>query len=248
MTPALYAGTVMHRRYKQRHHAFRYRVFWGLFDLDEMGAQGLRLFSYNRPNLFSLYDRDHGDGSDTPLRRQVDVLLARHGLDLRDGKVFLLAMPRTLGYSFNPLSLYFCHDAGSALKAVIYQVHNTFGGRHHYVQMLDHAAPQIRFSCAKNFYVSPFLEMDLAYRFRLTLPGERVAVAIQASEAGRAVLDAALTAERRPFTDWALFKLALSIPAVTLKVIAAIHWEAVRLRIKGIAPNFPEVSKSVLRK
>jgi DUF1365 family protein len=240
MKSCLYLGSVMHRRHKGRSHHFRYRLFWGLFDLDELPSlsQRVRLFSHNTGNLFSLFDRDHGTGSAVPLRGQVDILLAEHGVLLDGGKVFLFCLPRTLGYSFNPISLYFCHDACGRLVAVIYQVHNTFGGRHNYVQVVKEDAPTIRYDCAKDFYVSPFLDMGLHYRFKLTPPGERVSVAIRVEENGQPVLDAVLTGSALSLTDWSLLRLAIGIPAVTMKVMVAILWQSLRLRLKGITPHF----------
>lgn len=242
MKTGLYTGSVMHRRYKGREHDFRYRVFWGLFDLDELSLLSRRLwfFSHNKANLFSLHDRDHGNGTGASLREQAAALLRENGISIGAGKIFLFIMPRTLGYSFNPLSLYFCHDEAGALAAVIYEVHNTFGGRHSYVMAVDGRADLIRHTCAKDFYVSPFLPMGLEYRFRVSPPDERVAVAIGVHEAGQRVFDAALAGKRRPFGDLALIRLFFAIPWVTAKVILAIHIEAVRLRLKGIVPHFPD--------
>jgi DUF1365 family protein len=129
---ALYIGSVMHRRMRPQVHRFRYRAFWCLFDLDELPQLSQRLlwFSHNRANLFSLRDRDHGDSSATPLRKQIELLLTKAGIELAGGSIQLLCMPRTFGYCFNPLSVYFCHRADGSLAARIYQVHNTFGERH----------------------------------------------------------------------------------------------------------------------
>lgn len=242
MSSCLYTGSVMHRRYKGRAHHFRYSLFWGLFDLDALGplSQRLWLFSHNKPNVFSLYDRDHGDGSATPLSTQARTLLAEQGIEIGAGKILLFCMPRTLGYSFNPLSLYFCHDETGNLAAIIYQVHNTFGGRHSYVMAVKDEGRLIRHACAKDFYVSPFLPMALDYRFRVTAPGERVAVAIGVDENGSRVFDAALSGRRLRLCDSALLRLAITIPWVTAKVTAAIYLEALRLRHKGIVPVFPD--------
>jgi DUF1365 family protein len=242
MKSGLYQGSVMHRRHKGRSHHFRYRLFWGLFDLDDLTAlsQRLRLFSHNSTNLFSLFESDHGAGVATSLRDQVDAVLAERGLLIPGGKVFLFCMPRTLGYSFNPLSLYFCYDAAEHLAAIIYQVHNTFGGRHQYVQIVDDATPVIRHHCAKDFYVSPFLDMGLHYKFKITPPGEKVSVAIRVEENGLPVLDAVLTGKALALTDFNLLRLAITIPAVTMKVMLAILWQAMRLRLKGLRPHFPD--------
>jgi DUF1365 family protein len=233
---AIYVGSVAHRRLAPRPHALRYRVFWLLLDLDELPALAakMRLFSYNRPNLFSLYDADHGDGGPTPLREQIERCLAAAGIPISCGAVRLLCMPRTLGYGFNPLSVYFCHGADGALAAVIYEVHNTFGERHSYLIRADKPAGLLRQSCRKTFYVSPFMDMEMSYEFRFHVPGERVAVAIRGSGAEGPLISACLVGARQELTDRALLRAFIAVPAVTLKVIAAIHWQALRLWLKGM--------------
>lgn len=233
---ALYVGTVVHRRIAPRAHRLRYRAFWLLLDLDELPAvaRRLRLFSYNRANLFSLRDADHGDGSATPLRVQIERRLSAEGLDVAGGAIRLLCMPRTLGYSFNPLSVYFCHRADGALAAILYEVHNTFGERHSYLFPVEAGDRALRHSCRKAFFVSPFLDMDMSYEFRVQPPGDRVVIAIQGSAAQGPLINACLVGERRELADRALLRAFLAIPSVTLKVIAAIHWEALLLWLKGL--------------
>lgn len=231
----LYVGSVMHRRLRPCVHQFRYRAFWLLLDLDELPrlSDELRLFSHNRPNVFSLYNADHGDGTATPLRQQVERQLATAGLDINGGRIALMCMPRTLGYVFNPLSIYFCYDAAGAIAALVYQVHNTFGDHHSYVIAAPPEPGAIRQHCDKSFYVSPFMDMNLRYEFRVAAPAERVAVGIRAHAAGERLFNAALAGSRRDLSDRALMRLALTVPAVTMKVMAAIHWEALRLWLKG---------------
>lgn len=222
----------MHRRFSPRPHRFRYRGFWLLFDVDRLYEVRLALLSQNRFNLFSLFDRDHGDGSSRPLGDQARALLASHDIDIGNGSVELLCMPRTLGFSFNPLSIYFCRYADGALAALIYEVHNTFGKRHSYV--LPAKGTRVYHSCAKQFYVSPFLEMDLTYDFAVALPGERLAIGIRARQENAVVMSACVAADRHPLTDGALLGCFMRIPLVTLKVVLAIHWEAMRLWWKGV--------------
>lgn len=230
--PALYTGAVMHRRYAPRPHRFRYQGFWLLVDVDRLPEMRLNLLSHNRFNVFSLFDRDHGDGSGRPLGDQARALLAAHSIDICGGSIELLCMPRTLGYGFNPLSIYFCRSADGTLAALIYEVHNTFMQRHSYV--IPAAGRRIHHSCAKRFYVSPFLEMDLTYDFTLAVPGERLAVGIRARRDEAPMMSACMAGDRRPLTDAALLDCFLRIPLVSLKVTAAIHWEALRLWWKGI--------------
>lgn len=234
---ALYVGSVMHRRIYPRPHRFRYRAFWLLLDLDELAELSgrLRWLSHNRPNLFSLYDTDHGDGSATPLRTQVERQLAEAEIELAGGQIQLLCMPRTLGYCFNPLSIFFCYRPDGGLAAAVYQVHNTFGDRHSYVIRVEDDGCTVHQSCRKRFFVSPFLDMDLRYDFRISRPDERIAVAIRAGSFGKQpILNAVLAGTRRNLTDRNLLWAFLKIPAITIKVMAAIHWEALRLWAKGV--------------
>ena len=232
---ALYVGSVMHRRLSPQAHYFRYRAFWLLVDLDELNelSRTLRWFSHNRRNLFSLHDADHGDGTATPLRVQVDRQLAAAGVDLADGRIRLLCMPRTLGYCFNPLSIYFCSRADGTLAATIYQVHNTFGERHSYVIPAEACGRALHQHCRKSFYVSPFLDMELSYDFRICGPDDRLSVGIRVGSVKGTEMVAALTASRRELTQANLVRLFLRVPAVTLKVTTAIHWQACRLWLKG---------------
>jgi uncharacterized protein len=235
---ALYVGSVSHRRLRPRRHSLRYRVFWILFDLDEIDdlPKTLRLFSRNRFNALSLYDADHGDSSSTSLRAQVALHLAQAGIDCNGGKIQLLCMPRIFGYGFNPLSIYFCYDATTALRAIVYEVHNTFGERHSYlIPAQGHASKGggIDQQCEKAFHVSPFMEMAMTYRFRLTRPHERVTVAITAADKDGVILTATLKGNRRALTDAALLRVILTHPLLTLKVVGAIHWHALRLLLNG---------------
>jgi len=255
MRSSLYIGSIMHRRLSPRRHRFRYRAFWLLLDLDELDAlsRGLRWFSYNRPNQLSLHDSDHGDGSRTPLRVQIERRVRDAGVELAGGRVALLCMPRTFGYCFNPLSIFFCHRADGALAAIVYEVHNTFAERHNYIVPIREPADALRQQCRKLFYVSPFMDMDLRYDFRIVGPDRRIVVGIGASRNGMPVLSAVLTAERAPLTDRNLARVCARMPAVTLKVIAAIHWEALRLWVKRIGlrrrpPPPPRATTIVLQR
>jgi hypothetical protein len=232
MQSALYTGFVAHKRFTPKVHAFRYRVFSLLLDLDELLDldRKLTLFGWNRPGLFSFQDRDHGDGR--PLREWLDGLLAGAGITA-DGKRQVLCYPRILGYVFNPISVWFCHDRSGALKAMIYEVHNTYDERHCYVLPVTDGGT-VGHDCAKDFYVSPFLSRDCRYHFQILPPGEKVAVVIHEEEAGAPVLDASFTGKHRALGDGALLAMLLAYPLMTLKVVVAIHFEAVRLMLKGV--------------
>ncbi len=237
MAPALpagglYLGRVMHQRLRPRRHRFVYRVFSLLVDLDRLAEldRDLWLLSVNRPNLLSLQERDHGPGDGSPLRPWVEARLREHGLELEGGRVLLLCFPRLFGYVFNPLSLYYCHDAAGRLAAIVCEVKNRCGEQHAYVLTVGSE----RQSATKAFYVSPFLAMAARYRFRLPPPGERLSVVIQ-EEVGRATtLVATLTGTRRPLTDAQLLRAVLRLPLMTYKVTVGIHYEALRLWLKGV--------------
>lgn len=272
---ALYTGFVMHRRLTPRHHRFRYRVFAMLLDLDELADldRGLWLFGWNRWAPLSFHNADHGDGAS--LHAWLDRLLAEADI-VADGPRRVLCYPRIFGYVFNPLSVWFCHGADGALKAIVYEVHNTYDERHAYVLPVssapvpgseprerragqpdgDGAAPDgpslavgratqkkiVRHDCAKDFYVSPFLTRNCRYHFRIAPPGARVGVAIHETENGKAILNASFAGRRRALGDGALLAMLLAYPLMTLKVVVAIHYEAVRLMLKGVRrhPHAPQ--------
>jgi uncharacterized protein len=233
---ALYVGTVIHRRLRPRVHRLRYRAFWMLLDLDELDQlpQRLRLFALNRLNAFSFYNADHGDGSSVCLREQIAAHLQVAGIENDGGRIRLLCMPRIFGYGFNPLSIYFCYRKDGLLTAIIYEVHNTFRQRHSYLIPVEPTAGSVIVQeCQKDFYVSPFMDMDLKYDFRLSRPGKNVSLAIDVRDGAERVLTAALIGKRATLTDRTLVRVLITHPALTLKVIAAIHWHALRMLLKG---------------
>lgn len=238
LSSALYRGRVMHRRLRPKTHRLNYRVFWLLLDLseiDDVDAR-LRLFSRNRFNLLSFHDKDHGDGSGA-LRPQVDAWMAQAGIDLAGGPVRLLTMPRVLGYVFNPISLYYCHWPDGRLAAMVYEVTSTFGIRHAYVIPIpieDQAAGVIRQGAAKALYVSPFMGMEMDYQFRGHKPGDRLDMTIDGLDAEGVLITAAMTAKRERLEDRNIAAATTAIPLMTFKVVAAIHWEALKLWLKGV--------------
>ena len=254
MNSALYAGTVIHQRLRPKRHRLKYRLAQGLFDLDELEAVAgkLRFLSRNRFNLFAFHDRDYGDGSDTPLRVQIETHLRAAGLAPDGGPIRLLAMPRVLGHIFNPIAIWFCHRRDNSLLAIIYEVTNTLKQRHSYlIPVTDGADGTIRQSCAKTLYVSPFMDMDMAYDFAIRPPGEKVQIVVNGKDGEGPLISASFFGERRPLTDGALMRLFFTIPLVTLKTVAGIHWEALKLWVKGIrirrAPAPPEAKVTLGR-
>jgi hypothetical protein len=226
----------MHMRLIPRRHRFRYRVFSILLDIDRLdetlGAS--RVMRRNRFGILSFHDRDHGPRDGGALRPWVDAELARAGLP-RPERVELLCFPRMWGYVFNPLSIYYCLDGEGNLTAVLYEVKNTFGDQIAYALPVGAASGgAFRHSQAKEMYVSPFIGMDQTYRFDIAPPDARLALRIRQAGPEGETLIATQTGDARPFTDAGLLGAALSHPLMTFKVMAAIHWEALRLWLKRV--------------
>jgi DUF1365 family protein len=217
-------------------HELTYPCAFFHLDLDALPelARRLCLFGHDRPNLISFFDRDHADGRPGHTKPKIDRLLRRNGIDLEGGKIFLLTQCRMFHYVFNPVSFYYCHGPQDALRAVVVEVNSTFGERHFYVLPADGSGRRVlRADAKKELHVSPFLSMDAHYDFRLTRPDARVTVSITEHERGQHVLDAVLTAERHELNDRNLMWLCARYPFLTLRVIAGIHGQALRLWRKG---------------
>ncbi|MGZ8362649.1 MAG: DUF1365 domain-containing protein [Caulobacteraceae bacterium] len=232
---AIYEGPVTHLRVRPKRHALKYRVFQLLLDLDELPSLSARsrLFGHNRAALLAFNDRDHLDGSATPLRAQIEVKLARAGVCIAGGPIRVLCMPRVLGRVFNPISVWFCHHRGGDIAAIIYEVNNTFGERHSYV-LPARAEPVLHQTAPKRMHVSPFMDMGLTYDFAIQPPGERVSIGIHVKDAGGLWLTAGFSGDRREFTDAELFKAWARHPLLTLAVVGGIHWEALKIWLKGV--------------
>lgn len=239
---SLYSGIVRHRRFGPKTHALRYRMFMALLDIDDLDAldKKLRLFSRNRFNLFSFYDRDHLDASSTHaaprcLRTQVEASLAKAGIALGGGAITLLSLPRILGYAFNPLSVYFCQQADGALVAILYEVRNTFRQRHTYlIPVAPGETGAIEQTCRKVFYVSPFMDMDMTYAFRVVAPGATVSVGVDGLQDGARVIATSFAGTQHPLTDRGILRAFLGHPFLSFAVVAGIHWEALKLWLKGV--------------
>jgi uncharacterized protein len=236
---ALYLGEVMHARLKPVRHRFRYRVMSVLIDLDRLSeADRLSpLFGVNRAALYAFNEADHGNRDGSPLRDYARRQAKEHGIDLTGGRVLLLCYPRLLGYNFNPLSVYFCYHADGRLVLIIYEVRNTFRDIHAYVLPVDPdkaGAAGIRQQQDKLFYVSPFVEMAVRYHFRVSPPGDSFKLRILATDNEGPLLAATFNGRRRPLNTIELLRLFFALPFVTIKVTAAIHWEALRLWLKGV--------------
>jgi len=233
---SLYRGEVVHRRLSPVRHELRYRVFNLFADVDRLDdiATSLRLFSHNRLNLFSIMDRNHGPGDGTPIREHAWGLMrgAEGGSQVK--RVFMFCYPSVLGYVFNPLTVYYGFDGEDRLRLMIYEVNNTFGGRHSYVVPVGEQFAQ---KAPKHFFVSPFNAVEGHYTFHFTAPEEKMALGVSLSVEGKPVLNAYVSGTRVPLTDGALLRSFLQVPFLTLKVIGAIHLQALRLWWKGLRLN-----------
>ena len=239
LTSGIYVGRVIHERMRPRKHRLCYKVFSLLLNLDDLESLtgNFNFLAYNRKALFSVWDKDHGNGEG--IRNWVMNELAERGLSHAGAKITMLCYPRIFGYVFNPLTVFFCHDTEERLQAIIYEVHNTFKERHAYVLPIGPADKNIvRQSCDKDFYVSPFIPMACRYDFRIQPPGEFVRVVIREEDQEGLLLAAAFTGGFQPLNDRQLLRTAVKYPLMTLKVMVGIHFEALRLFLKG-APYFP---------
>lgn len=241
-TPAasLYVGMVMHARMKPRAHRFTYRVFNLAIDLDRLvdADRQSALFSVNRANVVSFHEKDHWDGHENgSLRSYADRLLVGAGLAERASRILLVCYPRILGQVFNPIAIYYAYDAAERLVALIYEVRNTFGERHTYVCAVEageQSPAGIRQSRDKIFYVSPFIDMEMRYHFRMLPPGEEIRWRILETDREGPLLSATFSGSRQPLNTPSLAKCLLHIPFQTWKIVGGIHFEALRLWLKGI--------------
>ena len=235
---ALLLADVAHARHGVKRNAFRYKVYYLCFALKDKPLLGrVRGLSVNRPNVFSFYDKDRGDGV-TPAEQWIQNLLHRQNITAADGDVTLLTMPRILGYAFNPVSFWFCRDRLGQLRAVVSEVNNTFGDRHFYIACHDDQrpiAPDEWLQAQKVFHVSPFFAIEGHYRFRFDCTDERVAVFINHhGDDGRLLLTTSMVGPRQPLTTRRLFHYFFRYPLVTFKVIGLIHYQAFKLIFKGV--------------
>lgn len=238
LQPRLFFGAVMHRRLRPADHRFTYPVYFLSIPLSRVEALARPLFGVNRFNVFSFHFRDHGarDGSH-PLAWVRD-LLAREGLAaIADGEVWLQTFPRVLGYVFNPVSFWFCHDASGGLRAVVAEVSNTFGERHAYLLAHEDARPIAAgelLRARKTFHVSPFFDVAGGYRFRFKNDGDRALARIDYHDEQGDLLHTSLSGRGEPLSGAALRRALLAYGWLTVGVVARIHWQALRLLAKRV--------------
>tara|TARA_Y100000590_G_scaffold314420_1_gene355470 strand:- start:135 stop:905 length:771 start_codon:yes stop_codon:yes gene_type:complete len=232
----IYTGFVTHERFKPKRHFFSYKTFSLLIDLNEIVnlEKKIKFFSYNKFNILSFCDIDHGPRDGSSLLKWVKKTLKKSKINLNLGKIKLLCYPRFFGYVFNPLSIFYCYDKNSKLKIILYEVKNTFDEQHTYIFRCSSSSNLILHKCNKKFYVSPFIEMKTFYNFRLLKPGKKLDVLIKQNDKNGLLLIARQMGKRLDLTSKNLFIQFLKHPLMSFKVISAIHFEAFRLWFKGI--------------
>ena len=258
MHPGLFVGQVVHQRLSPVKHHLSYGMFQCLLDIDAIDETvgPLRSMSHNRFNLLSFYDNDHGPpcaqlGLKATLSQRLRAFLQSQDLPYEIGRIWLMSMPRLLGFVFNPISIYWIEDTDGALMACVYEVNNTFGDRHFYVLRSSHAVTgRLKQSCPKHMHVSPFMQtMGMGYDFDIITPSQRFGLKIVLKDKEEPVLWASFVARRMALTNINIMRQFWATPFMTFKVVAAIHWEAIKLIAKGLwlkpKPKTPKIGASL---
>ena len=232
----IYCGSVIHKRFKPKEHFFKYKVFSLFLDLSELNVldDKLNFFSLNKFNLISFYEIDHGNRDGSSLLDWVKNNLSKNNVSTVNIRVKLLCYPRILGYVFNPLSVFFVYDQNENLISILYEVKNTFGEQHTYFFKVENQNKLIQNNCSKKFHVSPFIEMNCNYFFKILHPAQKLSVIIDQYDQKGKILFASQDGERSDLTSRNLMKSYLKHPLMTFKIISAIHFEAFKLWMKGI--------------
>ena len=234
METCIYKGFVTHRRFKPIRNYFSYKTFSILFDLTELKDlhKKISIFSFNKFNIFFFFYKDHGSRDGGDLTEWVKKNLKKYNIDFNISRIKLLCFPRIFGYVFNPLSIFYCYE-GNTLKVILYEVKNTFNEQHTYVFPVNNSSKIITQQCNKKFYVSPFIEMDTFYNFRLSVPDEKIRILIRQTDKVEKVLVACQIGERQIMSLKQLLINFLTHPMMTFKIMISIHYEALRLWKKG---------------
>jgi len=232
----IYTGTVIHKRFKPKLHTFNYNVFSLLIDLSEIDLlhKTLKIFSYNKFNIISFFNKDHGPRDGNSLVNWVIDNLKKNNIESNDVQIKLLCYPRIFGYVFNPLSVFYVYDKNSNLISILYEVKNTFGEQHTYIFKTKKEQNLIQHVCKKKFHVSPFIEMNCVYFFRLLKPSNKISVIIDVQNPEGKILYASQDGLKSELNNNNLIKSYLKHPLMTFKIIIVIHFEAFKLWTKGI--------------
>ena len=231
----LYNGSVVHKRFKPKAHFFKYKVFSLYINLKEINKinKQIPFFSYNKFNLISFYDKDHGDRDGTSLNIWVKKKLEKAGIKKDINNIYLLCYPRIFGYVFNPLSIFFVFNKSSSLIAILYEVKNTFGEQHTYI-FKTKDSNLIKNHCYKKFHVSPFMDLNSTYNFKILKPGKKLSIIIDQRDREGKLLFASQDGKKIELNSKNLLISYLKHPLMTFKIISAIHFEALRLWLKRI--------------
>lgn len=229
ITPQLYTAQVVHKRLFPKVNAFHYGIYYLALPLPAAPVPG-RFASFHREDV------GRRDGSDpTPWVRGI---LAEYGLNDKTQHIALVTMPRVLGYVFNPVSFYFCMDENRVLRAVLCEVHNTFGEQHNYLCANPDHAPITAdqwLEAEKVFHVSPFLNRHGNYKFRFDFTADTLGIWIDYYDADQQKqLVTSLTGTLAPLTSQTLQRAFWRHPLVAMKAISLIHWQALKLLLRGI--------------
>jgi hypothetical protein len=239
MESGIYEGTLRHRRWQTRRHEFTYPIFLACMDIDRLPElmDVSPLSSYNRANVLSYQERDHfGDSSQT-LRKRIATDAGCQGVEPPKGPIFLLTHLRTFGYNFNPVSFFYCYNNAGKLDRVLAEVNNTFAETHNYwltPQLEKPAGDSKRYQFDKKFHVSPFLAMAQRYDWTFTEPGDELTVECMNYDGDQLAFDSTLKLQRREWTAQEMHRAIARFPFLTARVIAAIHWQALRLMMKRV--------------
>ena len=233
MNSCIYNGEVTHTRFKPVRHFLKYKTFSLLIDLDEINLldKSIGIFSHNKFNIFSFYDKDHGDRDGGNLKNWVISNLKKFQIKENITNIKVLCYPRILGYVFNPLSIFYCYEKDK-LVAIFYEVKNTFNEQHTYIFKIKNNEEIIQ-KCRKKFYVSPFMDMETFYNFKLLNPNDKLSVFIKQTDADGTILTATQTGDKKEFSYKQLAINFLKYPLMTIKIISSIHYEALLLWKKG---------------
>lgn len=254
MKSCLYETTIMHHRLAPKEHRFSYNFFSFYLDLDEIDeiARKILLVSRNKINIYSFYDNDYLIKKQHSIKESILSYLKDQGINLDGGRIMLLTYLRTVGYIFNPVSLYYCFDKDNKPICVIPAIGNTFGElKLFFIGTANLVGNRFKDQQEKFYYISPFTQLDDTLDFRLTVPDDRLNICIDTSKNEEKIILTSMIGEKKELTNGNLLWMTIKFPFITLKVIALIHWHALMLWFKKVPheekTNNPHMQKEVRR-
>jgi uncharacterized protein len=240
--PLIGFGQVRHTRLQPAHHAFVYGTFFVMLPMrslqQDFAADPTACpLALNRFAAISFFDKDHGDGRNADQGGAlgwIESLLQQEGITDANGEIWLHCYPRVWGFTFKPVSFWYCHRTDGSLRAIVAEVNNTFGERHCY--LLDHPALGAEQQADKVFHVSPFCPVEGRYRFRFMVNADRTRTVarVDYDDANGPLIQTSVSGDLEPITANSLRRAMWGYPAMTLAVVARIHWQALRLFIKKV--------------